>query len=188
MPGPDNCQLHAREVLRKHLAVVAEHGNAEHGLDDCRGDFQLETDEGLVVVQAKRMDSTRLKELAGGLAVGILELMQVVRMNAQPIVMLELPKVGPKAILFAGQFMNRHAPDLGWCLFDPHGNYALEIPAFNVSERRSSRPERGQRMVPAREALFSDLNRLMLKILLLRDAPRRNSRAVHDRLFRQPNS
>ena len=170
MPTQEDFQHRAIEILHEVFPGSLETVAEGLGPDEQSADIVFQTGEELLVIVAKRMDSTRLRDLEGRLAVATLEVSRRARdMNAPPVIMIALPKLGPKASAFAARFMFQYAPDLGWCLYDPNGAYKFEIAALNVSEERLPGPERRSRALPAREALFSDLNRLMLKILLLRE-------------------
>jgi len=85
-----------------------------------------------------------------------------------------LSRFGPKLEEAVRKFMGEYAPSIGWGLVDQSDKAALVIPdldlewsrAPSLTEWRPSLFERRDRK------LFTDLNRWMLKVLILRNAPK----------------
>src|SRR5262249_54702531 len=85
-------------------------------------DFAVKTGGTLLVVEIKEMNSTRLLDLEGRLASAALQAIRYAGdLRASPVVMVSLPKLGPKASAYGAKFMATNAPGVGWCLFDSLG-------------------------------------------------------------------
>lgn len=133
-------------------------------------DLHVEAQGCHFAIEVKALHSSRTLHLEGQLAVAVLQIRDYARVNnCGALVMVKLPKLGRKTIAFAADFMERHAREVGWCLFDESGSFHLVVPTLHVaashSGPRSTHPEHD----PVRGALFSDLNRWMLKLLLMSD-------------------
>lgn len=112
----------------------------------------------------------RLVDLRGRLAEGILELRSRSAPDTSPVVIIEVPRLGPKLQAEARAFMARLAPDVGWGLVDRHGGAHVEVSALGLRFRRGGDAS-APKPTTARETtqLFTDLNRWLLKILLYAD-------------------
>jgi hypothetical protein len=82
-----------------------------------------------------------------------------------------VPRLGEKTKKAVREFMSLHSPQSAWGLVDHSGSVSISIPAwdFTVDELSEAPLSHWPRSVSSR--LFSDLNRWMLKVLLLSDAP-----------------
>ncbi|MBI2825107.1 MAG: hypothetical protein HYX69_10515 [Planctomycetia bacterium] len=137
-----------------------------------RPDLLLHVGDRCLAIKAKATQSVRIADLEGRLATASLQILPVAdKIAAIPVVMIELPKLGPKALAFATEYMSEHAPSVGWCLFDSSGSFRLDVPGLHLSKTRRQRIANRSALPPARGSLFSDLNRWMLKILLMQGVP-----------------
>ncbi|MDZ4819199.1 MAG: hypothetical protein SGJ20_09530 [Planctomycetota bacterium] len=162
----------AKEILQEVFPDSTVAPSAEAGPLVGWPDFALKTSNSQIVVKVKATQSARLVDLEGRLASASLQVQRFAKeAGARPVIMIDLPKLGPKALVFALDYMAQNAPEIGWCLFDSSGAFRFEIPTLGISKSKKPRLEYKSRRSPARESLFSDLNRWMLKILLMRDVP-----------------
>jgi hypothetical protein len=91
-----------------------------------------------------------------------------------PVVIIWMGGVSRNAAELADAFVSSYAQEFGWGLMDQAGSLALRIPALGISvHERAARPQLTVGRVASRHTgrTFSDLNRWMLKLLLLRDTP-----------------
>jgi hypothetical protein len=162
----------ATDILRDVFpdSMISHEARASDRKTAC--DLELTTNGHVLIVDVRTSRSTRILDLEGRLALASLQATRsAAQKNALPVVMIALPKLGPKALHFAANFINHHTPDVGWCLFDLSGAYSLNIPALAVVKSRRTQLRSEPRSFPTRGSLFSDLNRWMLKLLLLREVP-----------------
>lgn len=144
----------------------------EHSIVGGRVDLMADVQGRRVVVETKRVLIPVVEDVIAKLSMGALQARRLAdEMDAVPLVAVLVPSLGPKTIGAAVEFMAAHLPDAGWALVDPAGNARVRIPELGIDiERpvaRIARPQAGRSSV----RLFSDLNRWLLKILLLADAP-----------------
>lgn len=132
-------------------------------------------------IDVKRLGTLRIEDLRGRLALGLVQL----RANAArcgppaqdvvPLVVLVVPGITRPAAEAARSFMAEYGQDAGWALMAEPGRaesvpVLLRIPALGVEVEE--RPRQFETATPRRSTrLFSDLNRWMLKVFLLRTAP-----------------
>jgi hypothetical protein len=162
----------AAEIVRDVLPNATIKREFREDSSASHNDLSVNFDDHVLVVEVKASQSTRIFDLEGRLALASLQAIRsAARINAVPVVMIALPKLGPKAAHFTEHFMDQNTPGMGWCLFDSLGAYILKIPALAINKSRRPQRSSKQRPFPTRGSLFSDLNRWMLKILLLRDVP-----------------
>lgn len=136
---------------------------------------------GKVAIEVKRMSAVRIEELEGRLAVGVLRLQKRVIAEAVPMICVVVDRLGRKAQQAAMRFMARHAPEIAWGLVDRAGGAHLEIPSFGLVYDKES-AKKGRSAKRTNTHLFSDLNRWLLKVLLLgpdRDAHFGGPRLLH---------
>lgn len=125
-----------------------------------------------VVVEAKSVLNSVVEDVIAKLSMGALQARRLAdELDAVPLVAVIVPSLGPKTIGAAEEFMASHLPNAGWALLDPAGNARIRIPELSIDidrpVARIERPQAGRSSV----RLFSDLNRWLLKVLLLADAP-----------------
>jgi len=137
-------------------------------------DFQITMNDWEYLVEVKYFSMIRIQELIGSLSASILRTKRLAKnISAMPLVLGYAPRIGSKAVERVEEFMSLNADDVSWGLLDQAGRVRLHFPAQGLDvDRRSikgaekAEPERSRQV-----QLFSDLNRWLLKILLLRDAP-----------------
>jgi hypothetical protein len=137
--------------------------------------------KGAVVVEVKRMGAVRIDDLEGRLAVGVLELRRRGTPDAVPMVCVIVDRLGGRAQRAAMRFMARYAPEFAWGLVDRAGGAHLEISSFGLVFDKSPADAVGGNK-RTNTHLFSDLNRWLLKVLLL--GPDREAHFGGPRLLR----
>ena len=126
-----------------------------------------------VFLEVKSLRQARVDELIGRLATAALQLRSQGHGDAIPVAMVHVPKFGRRAVQGVREFMQQYAPEVGWGMIDDRGGYVLVIPGLEVDQTRSSgRAPSPVRQTPRR--LFADLQRWLLKILLLSNSPPAN--------------
>lgn len=129
--------------------------------------------KGQLMAQVHALATLRIADLEGRLARSILQFARArPRKGEHRLILVSVPRAGKRALEAAARFMGLHAPNIGWGVFGSAGETRLVIPALNVDVNR--RVPGDARPLPSRRSgrLFTDLNCWMLKILLLRDAPK----------------
>ncbi|MFZ4580678.1 MAG: hypothetical protein ACOYOB_20015, partial [Myxococcota bacterium] len=111
-------------------------------------------------------------EIPAALALATFELTAAAReLNAEPLLVLSAPLWSDRVLETARAFVERHVPDFGWAIATDDGGLVIRLPKFKIDHVQ--RPVvRTARAPSPRQAtdLFTDANRWMLKILLLRQA------------------
>jgi hypothetical protein len=117
----------------------------------------------------------RVADVLGRLAVAVLERETwCARRGMSPFVAILTPAFGPKMVEAVRDFVQRHADDVSWMLINPLGGHHLELKARTglvVADHVAEPSHQAARPGIRKGTIFSDLNRWMLKLLLLRDAP-----------------
>lgn len=134
-----------------------------------RGDSAWKLPDGrLLRVEVKSVRAPRTQDVLGQLAVAVLQVRK--GRPGLALVAVELPSFGDGLMKAVEDFMEDHAPELGWALCGRDGHLRVRAPALGLDRDQS-----GDRIaVPSRLAQterYSDLNRWLLKVLLLPDAP-----------------
>lgn len=90
-----------------------------------------------------------------------------------PVLIVAFDRYGPRLEHAVRDFMASYASETAWGLIDRRGQATLVVPRLAVDWRRapSSDPAEPQRLERRDRSLFTDLNRWMLKVLILRSAP-----------------
>ncbi|MDD5309660.1 MAG: hypothetical protein PHU25_20265 [Deltaproteobacteria bacterium] len=118
----------------------------------------------------------RVSDVLGRLAVAVLERKSwCFPDGAAPFVVVVMPSWGSKMVEAVRDFIERLAGDVSWMLVTPQGSHHLELKAKTglvVVERTAEPGPQPQRPISRKGSLFSDLNRWMLKLLILRHAPK----------------
>lgn len=135
------------------------------------GDFDLALEDGgRLTVQVKSLRQARVDDLIGRIATALLELRATARHDSRVVALVHVPKFGARSVAPVRAFMDQVAPEAGWGLFDDRGGQVLVIPALGIDqEQRSRRKPSAPAAAPRR--LFTDLNRWLLKGLLLTGSP-----------------
>jgi hypothetical protein len=119
----------------------------------------------------------RVADVLGRLAVAILQRQEwCARRGMSPFIAILTPAFGPKMVEAVRDFVQRHADDVSWMLVNPQGGHHLELKARTglvVADHVAGPSQQATRPGIRKGTIFSDLNRWMLKLLLLRDAPTR---------------
>lgn len=128
---------------------------------------------GRLCAVACSLRDARVDDLRGRLATAVLRSKKAcTRKDDVPAAIAWLPRWSRRAETEAAEFMTKYAPDCAWGIGSADGGGVFSLPGRGEIGRRlpagTARP-----IARRRDAvdLFSDANRLMLKILLLRDAP-----------------
>jgi len=124
-----------------------------------------------LVVEVKAVSLSVVEDVLARLSMGVLQVRRYAANGVVAMVAVVLPTVGRKVEAAVAAFMAEHAPDVAWALIDREGSVRVVVPALGLDlERRSARvlPAQPKR---ASVRLFSDLNRWLLKVLLLAEAP-----------------
>ncbi|NLS98115.1 MAG: hypothetical protein GXX96_38790 [Planctomycetaceae bacterium] len=155
----------AREYLPEVTKIEWEPGDGGPG-------FVAHLPSGALVGEAKHSKTASIDSVLGLFACGALRAQRIAdRSSRTPFVLVVVPRVGPKTRYAVERFMSENAPACGWALADQTGTTRIAVPSLGIdADHHEFAPvPRWQRRGPVR--LFSDLNRWMLKILLLADAP-----------------
>lgn len=117
-----------------------------------------------------RVNAPKAADVRGRLA-EMLVRESVEREPAVAVGILHCPTFGVRLWTEVVRFVDTFAPRAGVVLVDDQGRLALHVPALD----RREAPERshGAERAPVAVPLFTDLNRWLLKVLLLRVAPER---------------
>lgn len=137
-------------------------------------DLELRMGNRRILVGIKTAAASRVSEVLGQFARAVLELRRHRRSRKDVLVaFVGLEKFGSRLEEEVRAFFLRNAPDIGWGLEDSRGRAVLEVPPLDVRSSRHARPGSAEAAPSGRaeRQLFTDLNRWMLKILLLRNAP-----------------
>jgi hypothetical protein len=160
--------------LRRYLPGLWEvNDGADHGgRDSAPPDLLLSRNEGAGAILVEFMPTVRIRDLLGRLALHMVQWGPTRRDGMQVAFVIAAPRIGRRAVNQVEQFVSESAPEMEWGLVDSHGTVRLRMPSLSLDTDFYEVPVRGE--APSRHGrrLFSDLNRWMLKILLLRNAPR----------------
>lgn len=130
--------------------------------------FAAELPGARLVVEIKALAQLRVQDLVGQLAVGAVQAEhRIGKRGALPLVVVVAPTVGGRALQAAERFMASYLPQIGWAVLDRRGRVQLRIPTLDIDRQRRSAPPATGRGARPEGRLFSDLNRWLLKILLL---------------------
>jgi hypothetical protein len=168
----DESQRLMREVLENHGVTIREvQGQTPNDKALIRFDLVGHHPRGELAIEVKHVRSGSIEEVLGHLALGVLQARQsTIAGHLMPLSLVVVRRLGNKTKQAVREFMAIAARDSGWGIVDLTGAICLSIPLWNVNVdepgRESGSPWPRQR--PAR--LFSDLNRWLLKILLLADS------------------
>ena len=123
-----------------------------------------------LAVQIRLLETMRLRDLEGQLAAGVLALQRMNTAANIPLVVIVTRRFADRAEQAAENFMTTYAPGVGWCLLARDGKLCLEVSelGLHIRERSEGRPDPPRATT---SSLFTDLNRWLLKVLLLRTAP-----------------
>ena len=133
-----------------------------------RPDFRARIGDRDVIIKVKAASLSVVEDVLARFSLGALQARcSAAAFGALPMVAVVVPALGKKVERAVVAFMAEHAPDVGWALVDRAGNARVVVTALGLDlERRFARVDKSQ---PGRVSvrLFSDLNRWLLKVLLL---------------------
>ena len=109
----------------------------------------------------------RLSDLLGRIAVVAVQLTSI-KKSSRPVLLFGAPSVGARAVEAVASFMASHLGDWEWGLFGDSGSVRLHIPSLGTEVSFNASVRSGPAVGRKSAELFSDLNSLMLKILMLR--------------------
>lgn len=160
----------------------------EEGREDARG--RLHGNH--LAMKVKSLSRGTIEDMKGRLATAILQLQNDLDPNdsGEPVVILHAPRVGRRAIDQLKGFMRDCAPEFGWGAIDEQGAFHFELPSLELEiDERSRNSRREARETKYNKRAFTDLNRWLLKILILNDAPEKmwKSGEGYRRDIRNPN-
>ena len=128
----------------------------------------------LLRVEVKTIRAPRISDVEGQLArFALSRNRQVKPREAFDVMVVVLSRFGPKLEKAVRKFMVENAPNMGWGLLDQSDKAVLVVPGLDLEWRRApSLVQRRPSLFERRDRkLFTDLNRWMLKVLILRNAP-----------------
>lgn len=167
MHPPEAEQL-VREVLSKQHFEPCSH---ESSPDDDAPDLVYSHPRGQLFIWIKQVGTSSIADVLGRFALSLLEVRQRVYGSSIPLHVVVLPRLGQKTRKAVQEFMSLHSPQSAWGLIDHAGSVFISIPTwdFYLDEPSEDSLSHWPRNLPQR--LFTDLNRWMLKVLLLAEAP-----------------
>ncbi len=169
----EDLEARAIDVLRNHLPGHWEPVPSATGSGHDRGiDLLLRREDDFGLIAVIVMTTVRVTDLLGRLALAVIQSKSMSReLPGNPVLVVAGPQIGRKTINEVELFISENLPDLEWGLIDVRGtvrlkarSLAMDVAKYTVLVRSDSTSRHSLR-------LFSDLNRWMLKILLLRQMP-----------------
>jgi hypothetical protein len=156
---------YVRQLLGEHVPELSfDHRKAKGNSVDllvCHGSNQL-------AIVVKELSQLRVQGLIGQLSAGALQASEYAKKKkALPVVIVLVPKIGQRAMKQAKEFMERYAYEIGWGVADLRGKLRLMLPGFDVDVDFPHIKVKPQGLPRKEKLQFSDLNRWMMKILLL---------------------
>lgn len=147
--------------------------NIERRCGACGFDFVAQTPKGKLRVAIKSTRRRSTEDIRGQLATAVLQMQGYAGSDGHPLILLHAPRIGSRVVTELENFMQDCAPEYGWGVWDERGACHLRMPQLDVlvdEEGRGTR-EHGRETTHNKRA-FTDLNRWLLKVLLLTDAPK----------------
>lgn len=158
----------AVELLRRFLGkLTITQPREEYGAD-----FVAQTPKGNFRVEVKSTRRRAIVDLKGRLATAVLQMQRYLGSDERPFILLHAPRIGGRAVVELDAFMHEHAPDYGWGVWDARGAVHLRVPQLDIRiDQAGNETEAQVRETTHNKRAFTDLNRWLLKIMLLKDAP-----------------
>jgi len=164
------------EKVRQLLCEVMPGASAsvEPGAGGEHADLLLRWNNAVLLVVVSLVRAPRIAEVEGQLARAILRLQRSKPAEGRAfVVVVVVSRFGAKLKRAVKAFMEECAPQVGWGLIDERDQAVVVIPPLVIEwERLASLP--GWEKTPSERRdrqLFTDLNRWMLKVLLLENVP-----------------
>jgi hypothetical protein len=169
----DELEARAIDVLINHLPGHWEPVSSATGSGHDRGiDLLLRRNDGPGLVVVIIMTTVRVTDLLGRLALAAIQWKSPSReLPGNPVFVVAGPRIGRKTINEVELFFSENLPDLEWGLIDVRGTVRLKARSLAMDVAEYTVPVRSESSSRHSRRLFSDLNRWMLKILLLRQMP-----------------
>lgn len=158
---------------RRILGEVFDESEVQTPADDSGADFRVDSNRTSLAVVVKATDQRDVEAMKGRLATGILEWQKRGDVYDDPLlVFLFAPRIGHRAVSQLEEFVAEFAPEMAWGAFDDRGTLCLRIPQLGIetTEFGENTDEKARQTTHNKRA-FTDLNRWLLKVLLLHDAP-----------------
>jgi hypothetical protein len=144
------------EELRSDLSVKA----GKH--------LEVTHPRGCTLVEVKMLATLRIPALLGLISQGVLQVRKAAEESgAAAAVIVVTSRIGARAIAEVEQLIAEYAPDVGYGLVDLRGKARLHIPSLDLDVDRQASPARSPTSDRRNVKLFTDLNRWLLKVLLL---------------------
>jgi len=126
------------------------------------------------VVKISYQTTVRIPELIGSLAASTLVARRIAQATpANPLILAVAPRIGAATVKKVEEFMSLNAHDMAWGLMDFAGTVRLLLPSLDIDIATKPPREVGARRLDQQYGvqLFSDLNRWLLKVMLLQETP-----------------
>jgi hypothetical protein len=161
-------EIRARDVLDEFVSRWLSE-------NDQLGDERIlraEAKNSVLVVETKSTSRRGIEDLRGCLATAVLQLRKFADASEYPVAIVHAPKIGRRALSRLEEFMDEYAPEIGWGVFDDRGTVRLKLDKLGIDHlEMGSTDTTDARTTTHNKRAFTDLNRWLLKVLLLRDAP-----------------
>jgi hypothetical protein len=162
-------QRQAVDILERYLEGIELSADNDHDLEDV---IPGHLDDTAVEVKITSANRRSVEDLEGQLAKAILQMRTAGDSDRLRIIMLHVPRIGKRAISRLEDFMMDYGEEFGWCVFDDEGTVRLLIEDLDVDVTEHGHdPPDASRQTTHNKRAFTDLNRWLLKVLTLRDAP-----------------
>lgn len=175
----EDAERRALEILQTHVPT-AELERAHQPPADFIGSLHGQR----VLVVVKHSGAARTRDFIGLLATAALQLQSYDHNNAVPIVLIGTKRFGSRIESAMAEFADRYANRIGWGVFDDTGGVRLVVAKLGIDVSIDSKGAQPKTVDTTR--LFSDLNRWIIKLLLLRESPPANFPAQHREPPRNP--
>jgi hypothetical protein len=169
----EELEARAIDVLSNHLPGHWEPMSSTTGPGRDRGiDLLLRREDGFGLVVVVVMTTIRVTDLLGRLALAAIQWESASReLPGNPVFVVAGNRIGRKTISEVELFMSQNLSNLEWGLIDARGTVRLKARSLALDVAEYSVPVRSESSSRHSRRLFSDLNRWMLKILLLGQMP-----------------
>lgn len=164
----DKLEKQAADLLTRHIGDL----ELEPQQSDACADFVARTPEGTLAIQVTATRRRGIEDLKGRLATAVLHAQQYAAPDQQPVVLVHAPRIGSRAVASLEEFVETYAPGLAWGAWDERGAVYLRLADLGISVDESGVSDVDEaRKTTHNQRAFTDLNRWLLKVLMLRDAP-----------------
>ncbi len=161
-----DAECRALRILQEHLPENDLHPGID--AQEIRG----RSGQSVVIALVKRTGVARIDDLIGRFSAAALQLQGDRAPGCVLIALVGVNRIGKRSAAAVEEFLSRFAPWLGWGVFDDSGGLRLHIPKLHIERFDPPRPLGSKKTGTGR--VFTDLNRWLLKILLLSESPPAN--------------